>query len=264
MKKNYFTLAACTLLILFTVSCTSTEIRKKDAETARNLGEGHMSQGNYTAALNELLKAQRLTPDDPFLHNDLGLTYMEKGKLDLSVEHFKKALKFNPGFAAAKNNLGMAYLKKSEWDAAIACFKDVTENMLYTTPQNAFLNLGVAYYYKKEYAASEKYYQDCLNYYREGLQPDATYVNALYGLGQIYIASGRIPEAVIVLEKAIKIAPRVSYLHYYLARAYVLSKDYQNAMKAYSKVVEIAPETAMGQEANKTLLQLKSQNKQGN
>jgi type IV pilus assembly protein PilF len=54
---------------------------KKKAAASRNLGEAYLSEKNYTAALGELLKAERLNPEDPILQNDLGLVYMAKEKI---------------------------------------------------------------------------------------------------------------------------------------------------------------------------------------
>ncbi|MFC1829914.1 tetratricopeptide repeat protein [Thermodesulfobacteriota bacterium] len=236
-------------------------MRKQEAEPLRNLGERYMAQGNYSAALREFLKAEKLYPEDPILHNDLGYTYMAKGKLDLAVQHYKKALKIDPDYAAARNNLGTAYLKKRDWDAAIAVFKENLDSLFYATPQNTYLNLGIAYAYKKESEISEKYFQECLDLYRDGLQQDGTYVLVLYSLGKLYTETGKIPKAIPLLEAAIKADPSQPFLYFSLARTYVLSNDYMKAERAYRKVVELAPETPMGQEANIILRQLEEQKK---
>ena len=121
-----------------------------------------MAQGNYTAALKELMAAEQLTPDDPYLQNDLGLIYMVKDRLDLAIEHFKKALALKPDYAPAMNNLGTVYLAQQNWDAAIVCFKAITGDLLYVTPHFPLSNLGLAYYNQKKYDLSAKYYQEAL------------------------------------------------------------------------------------------------------
>ena len=63
-------------------------------------------KGNYTAALGELLKAERLNPDDPILHNDLGLAYMAKEKIDLAVVHFEKAVQLKPDLLPGQKQPG--------------------------------------------------------------------------------------------------------------------------------------------------------------
>nr|MBL0732303.1 tetratricopeptide repeat protein [Desulfobacterales bacterium] len=84
IRKKFF-IITFTIFGLFFVSCTSyIEKHKKQEEAVRNLGEVYMSEGNYTFALRELLKAEKIYHNDPFLHNDLGLTYMAKDEKDLA------------------------------------------------------------------------------------------------------------------------------------------------------------------------------------
>jgi len=230
-------------LIFGIVSCTANlELRKKQAEDTRNLGEAYYNQGNYTAALGEFLKAKTLYTGDPYLQNDLGLTYMAMKKMDLAIKHFKKALEIKPDYAPALNSLGTAYLNKKEWDTAIRYFKEVTENLLYATPHFALSNLGWAYYNKKEYALAEKFYLNALE-----IKPK--FVNALVGLGKTYIAMNRSLEAVATLEKAVKDYPRLGQLYLELARAYTLSGEYKKAYKFYKKAVEYAPDSAFARKA---------------
>jgi type IV pilus assembly protein PilF len=240
------------IVALYVVSCATAnmDLQKQKGEALRNLGEVYYKQGDYTSALRELLKAEALYPDDAFLQNDLGLTYKAKKKLDLAAQHFQKALDIKPDYAPAKNNLGTVYLDKKEWDTAIKYFKEVSENMLYATPQLAMSNLGWAYYNKKEYTLAETYYLKALD-----LEPE--FINAQRGLGLTYIAMGRIDEAVEILERAVKNYPKAALLYDDLARVYVISHDYEKALDAYHKVIELAPDTAMAKEAEKAARRIK-------
>ncbi|PQP34327.1 pilus assembly protein PilF, partial [Desulfobacteraceae bacterium SEEP-SAG9] len=126
MQKNRFLIATCTLMIGCMIACaTNLEQIKLEAEAQRNVGEAYMAEGKYTAALKELLDAEKLYADDYLLQNLLGLAYMRKEKPELAVEHYKKSVELKHDYAPAKNNLGTAYLALGEWDAAIACFKEL-------------------------------------------------------------------------------------------------------------------------------------------
>jgi tetratricopeptide (TPR) repeat protein len=243
MKTYRLAWTVFAFLIFGIVSCTANlEVRKKQAEASRNLGEAYYLEGNYPAALGEFLKSETLYPGDPYLQNDLGLTYMAMKKMDLAIKHFKKALEIKPDYAPALNSLGTAYLNKKEWDTAIRYFKEVTENLLYATPHFPLSNLGWAYYNKKEYALAEKFYL-------KALEINPKFINALAGLGKTYIEMGRSSEAVATLEKAVKDYPRLGQLYLELARAYTLSGEYKKALDAYEKVVEFAPGSALAREA---------------
>jgi tetratricopeptide (TPR) repeat protein len=122
--------------------------------------------------------------------------------------------------------------------------------MLYATPHIAMANLGWAYYNKKEYTLSETYYLKALD-----IEPK--FINALRGLGLTYIAMGRIDEAKEILEKAVKDYPKFAPLYDDLARAYVISHDYEKALDAYQKVIELAPGSPMAKEAEKAIQRIK-------
>ena len=148
MKKFWLVGASCILVFALTLSCTSKpdpEKQREQGEAARNLGEAYLRQENYTAALREFLKAEKLIPDDYFLQNDLGLAYYYKGEADKAIFHFKKALKIKEDYAPARNILGNAYMLKQEWDNAIEQYKIVISDLLYATPQFAYSNIGLAY-----------------------------------------------------------------------------------------------------------------------
>ncbi|MEW6672578.1 MAG: tetratricopeptide repeat protein [Thermodesulfobacteriota bacterium] len=255
MKKG----CSCFFLLVFilTACATDLEVQKRKAEDKRNIAGAYIGQKNYTEALRELLEAEKLYPDDPYLQNDLGFVYMEKEKPDLAVQHFKKSLALKSDYSAAKNNLGVAYMKNEQWDEAIACFKELSENLLYTTPQNPLINMGLAYYHKKDFAQSEKYYKRALGLYDDGLNKDVAYIKALHGMGLNYMATGRSREAGVMLEKAIQFAPRIAELYFDLGRAYTMAREYEKAVKAYQKVMELVPDRSLAREATSAVEEIK-------
>ncbi|MBN1930326.1 MAG: tetratricopeptide repeat protein [Desulfobacterales bacterium] len=243
MYKIRFAGIGFALLIFSMVACTANlEVRKKQEEASRNLAEVYMRQGNYTAALNELLKAEKVYPKDPYLHNDLGLTYMAKGKTDSAINHFLKAIKIKPDYAPVQNNLGTAYLAQKNWDAAISVFKGLVGNLLYVTPHYPLSNLGWAYFNKKDYPTAEQYYL-------QALEIEPKFSIALRGLGQTYIAMDRISEAIATLEKTVQYAPAFAEAYFDLADAYLISQDHKKAYFAYKKVLELKPDSPLARKA---------------
>jgi len=219
---------------------------KRKADATRNLGEAYISEKNYTAALGELLKAQKLNPDDPILHNDLGLVYMAKEMTDLAVVHFEKAVQLKPDYSLAKNNLGSAYLVKKEWDKAIPVLKEVTVDMLYATPQYPLTNLGWAYYNKREYDTARKYLEKALD-----LKPD--FFTAQLNLGRTYLATGRVHDALSLFQSAEKSNPKDPALLLELGRTYRLMGDYNSARRALKGSIEYAEDSDLAVEASEEL-----------
>ena len=249
MNKKWLCCTGFVFFIFGLASCADIELLKKQEEAGRRVGEAYMGENNYTAALNELLKAERTYTNDPHLHNDLGLVYMAKNQLPLAIEHFKKAIDLKPDYAPARNNLGTAYLAMKNWDSAIICFKEVSKDLLYATPNYPLSNLGWAYYNKKEFALAE-------SYYKEALKIDPNYHVALHGLGLTYLAIGKPLDAVNFFEKAVRRSP--GFLEYVsdLAGAYAILREYDNALIFYRKVVDIAPGSSLAAEARNEIARI--------
>lgn len=246
-------------LILLLSSCstpTTPQIDSQQAKMARatkELGEAFMAEGNYTAALNEFIKAEKITPSDPYLHNDLGLTYMAKKRFSLAESHFKRAITLNPDYIPAKNNLGSAYLKQEKWDLAIACFQEISENILYATPHYPLSNLGWAYLGKRDLKFSQKYFLMALE-----AQPG--FINAIHGLATTYIESSDVQSAFGVLTEGIKKnsgkGTGVAILHGDMAKVYEKNRQFDKAKENWQKVVELAPESSIAEEARQRLNKL--------
>ena len=212
----------------------STSRNENLAKATREIGEAYMRQGDYTAALRELLTAEKLDPQDPFVHNDLGLCYMAKKHMTDAIAHFKKAVALKPSYAPARNNLGTAYLTVGSWDAAIETFQEITKDVLYATPHYPLANLGMAYFEKGEYPTALKYYKEALK-----LQPN--FVVALRGVGRTYLAMNQGRLALRYLEAAVQQAPQVADIHFDLAEAYLLVGNIDQATASYYTVIDLAP-----------------------
>lgn len=208
---------------------------KQLATATREIGEAYMRQGNYTAALRELLKAESYNPEDHFVHNGLGLCYMQKKRMPDAIAHFKKAVSLKPSYTPARNNLGTAYLTLGEWDLAIATFEEITQDVLYATPQFPLANLGWAYYNKGDY-------RKAMSYYKQALKIDPNFVHALRGVGRTYLATNQGRLALRYLERAVKLAPQAPEIHFDLAEAYLLTGRYDQARFSYETVIDLAPQ----------------------
>ena len=69
---------------------------------------------------------------------------------------------------------------------------------------------------------------------------------------------GRMPQGVEKLEKAVQLAPDVPLLHFQLAKAYQLALEFKKAYDQYNKVVEMAPESPLADEAEQGAKEVKS------
>lgn len=242
-KRVFLALLAATLV---TGCAGKTSMLRKQSEAQRNLGEAYLSQGNFTAALKELLEAERLYSNDYLLHDDLGKAYTAKKRYESALIHFKRAIELQPDYAPAKNNLGSVYLMMNRWDDAIKALSDVSDNILYATPQYPLYNLGWAYYNKKMYT-------EAISYYTRALDIQENFVLPMRGIGLCHLAEGRLADATLWFEKGMKAAPDFQQLQYDLAGAYLRSGAYDKAQAALQLTISIDAKTPLAQKAERDL-----------
>ena len=243
MLRQSVLFLACFVASSVLVSCTGDLVlRKKQAETSRQIGEGYLTEGNVTAALGELLKAEKLYDKDHFLHYDLGLAYSQKRAYESAIEHLEKAVELRPDYSEAFNVMGLVYLTLQRQDRAIWCFNQARNNLLYATPHYPLSNLGEAYREKKDYDRA-------IHFYKKALEIQPRFVNAHRGMGLTYIDMGNYEAAVGSLERAVRYAPRFADAHFELGRAYVKLYKRQKAISAFKKVVELAPDSPLAETA---------------
>ena len=145
--------------------------------------------------------------------------------------------------------------EKKDYDMAIREFENVlslpeNQQIIYKQFAITYTNLGHAYYHKKEYKLSEKYYL-------EALRIEPTYWPALKGLGRTYVARGKGAQAVAALTAVAENVPEDAETQYYLARAYMLLKNYRKAKQAYQRLLRLAPDSEWAPEAQKMLQHLR-------
>ncbi len=236
---------SCCLATLLLCGCAGMGVTpqdKKRANASRNLAEVYIDEGNTSLAMRELLKAQKLNPDDPIIYNDFGRIYMKKENYGLAIENFKKALELKPDYAVAQNNLGSVYLMLKQWDNAIPIFKEATGNILYAKPHYPLTNLGWAYYNKGDYQTAETYLNKALE-----VQP--AYLLAKIHLGRVYLATGRLHGAREMFESVAESIPKNPALLYEMGKTYRLLGDYDSAILALKGCIEFTEDSELAVKA---------------
>ncbi len=249
MKRIVISLICCGLMVM-AFACKSTAERAvKEAEAHRKLGEAFLIEANYVAALRELTAAQKLDPDNPVVYNDMGLVYMNRDKLREALTFFRKALSLKADYSDALLNMAVTHLKLEQWGAAIEQLQRLESDMLYAAPQNVYVNLGYAHYMVGNYTEAYRNYDSAVQHYEDGFNKDMTYIKALLGKAKVALKTGDALAALRLLDTAILNAPQLPELHFSRGAALELLGKPEDARNAYIRVIELAPEGELSEQA---------------
>ncbi|OPX18071.1 hypothetical protein BXT86_03110 [candidate division WOR-3 bacterium 4484_100] len=209
--------------------------RSLDAEkrlsTLLNLAFVNNKLGHPDKALELLLQAEALAPDNPKVQCNLGITYFKMNDLDKSAEVFNSLKENSPEFVTPY--IYLAYIKAGQEDFIKAA--ELLTEAIDKFPRNAFLknNLAVLYEQIDRPEEAEKLYREALEsdpynykvcknfadfYYEAQIlgaakelyeripESDADW-QVLFNLGNIYLRQGNGEQALELWNKALTLSP---------------------------------------------------------
>jgi type IV pilus assembly protein PilF len=229
---------AC-ILAAFLSGCAGISAdRKKEADARMRMGVTYLDQRNLPMAMRELTKATELDPSNAEAEMVLGLAYQARGDLPKAEEHLRRAIDMKPDHADARNNLGVVLAERREWDKAIREFEAAAANVMYTTPERAYFNLGEAHRANGDPANAERGY-------RRALLANELYAPAYIALSGVLGGQGKWNDAAAVLARCVEVIPDYDPAWMALGRVWLRLSRPADALKAFNKVLEVSsdPET---------------------
>ena len=212
--------------------------RKKEADARMRMGVTYLDQRNLPMAMRELAKTSELDPENAEVDMATGLVYQARGDMSKAEEHLRKAIEKKPDYADARNNLGILLAGRKAWDEAIREFEAAAANVMYTTPERAYFNLGEAYRVKGDPANAE-------GAYRRALRANEQYAPAHLALAAVLGGQGKWKDAASILTRCVEVLPDYAAGWMDLGRAYIRLSLPAEALKAFDKVLAVSsdPET---------------------
>lgn len=182
-------------------------------------------------------------PDLSGKYFNIGVSYHKSGQYLKAIDSYQKALKLNPKYSNAKLNLSAAYqgigisqYKKGQYSLAIKSMNKA----LQLEPKNTdiYYNLGIFYN-----AASQP--EQAIKSYQSALKIDPGYKTIRHNLFVTYYNLGINTQdknqAISYLKKAVQLDSTDKNVYFALGNAYISQNSYDEAIKAYLKVLEIDP-----------------------
>lgn len=165
------------------------------------LGVVRRHQDQREEALEYLLKAESISPDDPDISAELGSLYLELGNL-------KEAEKRLGGDAQGPYSLGLAAKEQQRWEESARYLRGA----LATESENSVIwtHLG-------DVLVKQGQLEEAASAYRSAIEQDPDQFNALINLAALYGGLERPDEARELLERAVRLQPGSGLAHLNLA-----------------------------------------------
>ncbi|GAB4488145.1 MAG: hypothetical protein OHK006_18180 [Thermodesulfovibrionales bacterium] len=195
--------ASVLFLMAALAACATVPIEEtsQKSNTYFKMGAAHLGEGKIQQAFIEFQKALELTPNDKEVLNAIGVIYLVHfDELPKAIDFFERAVRIDPGYSDAYNNLGYANEKLGRYDTAIANYQKAVSNLMYTTPEKAYIGMGNSYYRLRKH-------DQALSAYREAIKRNPNIPISYYRIALCHNALGRYGDASTAMMQGIAIDP---------------------------------------------------------
>lgn len=206
--------AGVCLGLLAAAGCVSEE-RMKKAEGYYQEGVAVLNTDQQSAYVS-FQKSLKENPRHRDAHYYVAFIYAYQEKFDQAEAEVREALRTDPDYPEAYNFLGQVLIKQNRRQEAIAAFRKATSYPLYSTPDVAYYQLGVALEMEGDMQNARQAFEDALKVTPHNVPQALVYLE----LGRVHYKLGEEGKA----REA-------------LARAVALDKDKSGAVSAEAKTL---------------------------
>jgi tetratricopeptide (TPR) repeat protein len=200
-------------------------------------GKKFYDQGKYSEATNQLLNANRSTPDNRDIRYYLALSYLGQGDLANGMRHLKALLEVHPDDVPANLKLGGIYLTGGSVNSAFFQQAQASADLvLAKEPQNvdALILAGNATAGLKDFETSVKLLE-------KAVAADPKSVSAWISLGSLRAQQKNFPEAEKAFLKAREVDPKNKSALISLANFYSISGNPEKAVAVFNSAFAQSP-----------------------
>lgn len=192
------------IVCLFMISTLIAQDMTPDAAKLYNEGNQKMKEGNFSAAIqlyDQALKIQK----DYRIHYQKGLAHRRMNQLDQAFNEFTEALKLKPDFDLVYNALGTLEFTRGNYESSINNFLKTLE----LTKNNQLKgqvkkNISLSYIKLADIQLKNAEYNKAIENLNKAIQNDEKNDAAYLALAKAYVESGRYEEAITAADNALK------------------------------------------------------------
>jgi len=207
-----------------------------------NLAKIKMREKRYEDAIGFLNKILEVESGNVAAHDQLGHAYYALNKFSDAMEHWKKTVYIDAKDKAEDANVfGLIYNSKGLYvKARHQFFRAIKKD-----PKNPRFhnNLGVSYMAKgiaKTFSPKKmKWLEEAIAEFKQALELDSNYFEAMVNLGRVYNYAGRQEESIDTYKMTVDAFPEDTVALKALGSAYEYVGQYKPAIKYYNKALRL-------------------------
>lgn len=256
-KSKIHLFLSLSFIALTLVSCGSNEVVDKPANDKKAdlyyaTGTANLMDRNYTDALDKLIEANRLRPNDTKTLNNLGMAYYFKNDTKHALHFIAEAIKVDPKNSDARVNLASIYFQLGNLKEAREQYLRVTKDLVYPNQFRTYYNLGLISLKEKDMGGAK-------HYFSMSIKEKEDYCPANYQLALVEHQNYNFASALEWFRKA-QLSTCVSkpQPHMGEARTLIELREYEKARMKLAYIIEKFPTTTYATQANAELQQLEN------
>jgi protein O-GlcNAc transferase len=205
----------------------------------RSLSEVFRSENRFDEAAATTKEGLKRFPNDADMYTDLSWYLSLGGKPDEAIAAAKSAITLQPNGSLGYTDLCRAYNDAKSYDLAIAA----CNNALRLKPNDGetYFYLARSYDLKSAERSTEapKYYRLAIPGLVEYTSKNPAYSDGWYLLGNAYFADSQWEKAIAAYRKCLELSPRYSKARYNLGITYLRTKNRTGALEQYNSLLVI-------------------------
>jgi type IV pilus assembly protein PilF len=252
-KLRYYRILFFSLCL--SVSACSSQ-KKSQAQNKADIyyeyGTQYLLAEDYVQALENLLKAFEIRPNDSKILNNLGMAYYFRGDKSTAFSILEKAVNLDEKNIDAVNNLASMYYTNKDYENARKYYQIAEKDLTYNARFRVLYNLGLIELQTKNFQTAEVFFQ-------RALTEKEDYCPAHFELGQIYFHQKDFDQAEEAFRQAglgecIKSPAPI----FYRAKSLWMIGRLKDAFILYEKIKTEYPKSEFASEAQKQSEQLQT------
>ncbi len=217
-----------------------------EAELVFSTGVMHMREGRVDLALDAFKRAVKADPKNPYFQKGLGQAYSAKREWGAAISAFRKALEISPYYADAKNDLGYALIMSGDRAGGKKELLSAYSDAMNPAPEISAYNLGRAY-------LEERSNEEAMQWFRTSIARNKAYPASYVLLAETLVSSGRLDEAIVLLQTAVKEVPNDAELLLALGKAFYKAGRFKDARGPLADAAKADPAGPYGRAADEQM-----------